>query len=411
MPTTMTKRGRKKKPAGRAKAGRRRSAKSASIEVATRLSPPKAPAGAPPCPQRLARLASAMHAQGLDHFLVTNPVDVGYLTGFLGGDSWLLVGPAGGSKAGVLVSDARYDEELNPTRPLVNVVIREKGMTRAMADLLQASGVSRCGIQGDQLTLADHGALAEALGGGSRVSLVSTLNLVGQMRVVKDAYEIEVIQTATRIQEQALLALLPTIRVGQTELEIAAVLEAEMKKRGSSHCWFQSIVGAQANGSLPHYRPGFTKVAAGKPLLIDWGSTYLGYGGDMTRTFTMHKWSPKMREIYEIVREAQQRAADALAPGRRAHEIDAIARDYIKKHGYVLGHGLGHGLGLSKEPPYLNPLFPDMELEPGHVVTVEPGIYLPGVGGVRLEDLYVVKERGARNFCTLPKDAEWSVLA
>jgi Xaa-Pro aminopeptidase len=185
-----------------------------------------------------------------------------------------------------------------------------------------------------------------------------------------------------------------------------------MKRRGSSHCWFDSIVGAKGNGSLPHYRPGFETTAKGQPLLIDWGSTYQGYCGDMTRTFSLGTWSPKMREIYGIVKDAQELSAAALAPGRSTHEIDKVARDHIEKAGYgkEFNHGLGHGLGLSKEPPYLNPLWPEMELKPGHVVTVEPGIYLPGIGGVRIEDLYVITETGARNFCSLPKTLEWSTL-
>lgn len=350
--------------------------------------------------------------QELDHLLITNPVDVGYLTGFMGGDSYLMLGPTVGHRHAAIISDGRYEEELAPQRELADIVIRTKSLAATGADFVLNRYVQRCGVQSEHLTLAEHQAMAGAMGVERSRKLVPSRGLVSQLREVKDAYEIEVMQTATTIQEQALLAVLPTIRAGQSEMEIAATLEMEMKKRGSSRCWFDSIVGAKSNGALPHYRPGFETVAAGQPLLIDWGSTYLGYGGDMTRTFSMGTWSPKMREIYGIVRDAQEKAAAALAPGRRAHEIDRIARDHIERAGYgkEFNHGLGHGLGMSKEPPYLNPLWPDMELVPGHVVTVEPGIYLPGIGGVRIEDLYVITETGARNFCSLPKTLEWSTL-
>jgi Xaa-Pro aminopeptidase len=185
-----------------------------------------------------------------------------------------------------------------------------------------------------------------------------------------------------------------------------------MKARGSSKPGFESIVAARANGSLPHYRPGPVKLAANRPLLIDWGATYRGYQGDMTRTFALGRWPKKVREIYTIVLEAQEMAAAALAPGKSAHEIDAIARAHITEAGYgeQFGHGLGHGLGLSKEPPMLNPLYPDRALEAGMVTTVEPGIYLPGIGGVRIEDQYVIRDRGPENLCSLPKDLDWATL-
>jgi Xaa-Pro aminopeptidase/Xaa-Pro dipeptidase len=291
--------------------------------------------------------------------------------------------------------------------------MRKTGMPQAVAEVFTSTKVDRCGFQAEHMTVADRDGIAAALGKGPQNRLVATKDLVGKMRVIKDEFEIALIQKAVKIQEAALEATLPQIKVGMTEMEVAAILEMEMKSRGSSNAWFESIVAAKANGSLPHYRPSDSvKVSNGQPLLVDWGSTYHGYKGDMTRTFSMGTWPKKVKEIYEIVREAQQMAADALAPGKSTHAVDAVARDHIKKAGYgeEFGHGLGHGLGLSKEPPYLNPLFPDMKLEVGHVCTVEPGIYLPGIGGVRIEDQYVITEKGARNFCSLPKDLEWSTL-
>jgi Xaa-Pro aminopeptidase len=341
--------------------------------------------------------------------LISNPLDVGYLTGFFGGDSYLVVSPS----AATVISDFRYIEELEPVKPLAAVYMRKSSMPQAVAEVFASTKVDRCGFQSEHVTVADRDAIAAALGKGPQNRLVATKDVVGKMRVIKDEHEIALIQKAVKIQEAALQATMPQIKAGMTELEVAAVLEMEMKSRGSSKPGFESIIAAKANGSLPHYRPSENvKVTKGQPLLIDWGSTYQAYQGDMTRTFSMGAWSKKMKEIYEIVLAAQEKAAAALAPGKSTHEIDAIARDLITNAGYgeEFGHGLGHGLGLSKEPPFLNPLYKDEPLQVGHVCTVEPGIYLPGIGGVRIEDQYVITEKGARNFCSLPKDLEWSTL-
>ena len=356
---------------------------------------------------RIERLRTLLAQQGdLECLLVTHPLDVGYLTGFLGGDSYLVVGRG----RPLIISDFRYEEELNEARSLVDVHIRRSAINAATAEVLEARGIDRCAVQAEHLTLAEFKALGKL---ARHTRLAPTTGLVPSLRARKDEHEIDLMKQAIRIQEQALLAVLPSIKPGQTELSIAARLEAEMKSRGSSRPGFESIVAARTNGSLPHYRPGTTKAAANQPLLIDWGAVYRGYQGDMTRTFTLGRWPRKVRELYTIVLEAQEMAAAALAPGRTTHEIDRIARDHIAAHGYgeQFGHGLGHGLGLVKEPPYLHPMYDPIPLEVGHVCTVEPGIYLPGVGGVRIEDLYVIRERGAENLCSLPKDIDWATLS
>lgn len=324
----------------------------------------------------------------------------------------MIVGPTAGSKSALLVSDGRYAEELASFAPITDVYIRQGSMETAIADVLSRPGVNRVGIQAEHLSLAGRDDLGRAIGQDRAGLLVPLRGLVSALRETKDAYECEIIQAATTLQENALLAIMGKLKPGMQEQEIAAMLESELKRRGSSKCWFETIVAAKANGSLPHYRPGTEKTAAGQPVLIDWGATYRGYGGDMTRTFCFGKWPKKVREIYEIVRDAQELAAAALGPGKSTHAIDAIARDYIAKHGYGehFDHGLGHGLGMSKEAPYLNPKNAPSQLKIGHVCTIEPGIYLPGVGGVRIEDLYVITENGARNFCSLPKTLEWSTL-
>lgn len=364
---------------------------------------------ASPYKDRLTRLRALAQKQTLNHTLVTNPLDVGYLTGFFGGDSYLLVSP----NATTVITDGRYVEELEHVKPLASIYVRKVGMPEAVAEVFAATRVDRCAFQAEHLTVKDVEDISKALGKGPQNRLVATKLLVQQLRVIKDASEVALIQKAVKLQEEALKATLKQVKAGLTEMEVAAILEYEMKVRGSSKPGFETIIAAKANGSLPHYRPSDkVKVAAGQPLLIDWGAVYQGYQGDMTRTFSMGKWPKKVAEIYEIVREAQEASAAALAPGKTCHEIDRIARDIIEDAGYGerFDHGLGHGLGISKEPPWLNPKYPDAPLEVGMVCTVEPGIYLPGIGGVRIEDQYVITEKGAKNFCTLPKDLEWSTL-
>lgn len=366
----------------------------------------RTPAPANPHTGRLERLHRLLAATDAEALLVTNPQDVAYLTGFLGGDSYLLVT----SGKSIVISDFRYQEELEPIRPLADIHIRRQGMTQAVAEVISSRKISRCGIQAESMNIAEMEAISRHLAPNS---LVSTTGLVGQLRAKKDGTEVALIKKAIRIQQDALNAVLPTLEPGQTELEVAARIESEMKTRGSREPGFQTIVAAKANGSLPHYRPGKEKLAKNKPVLIDWGAVFQGYHGDMTRVFTLGAWPLKIREIYQIVLDAHLAAAAGLAPGKTTHEIDAIARSYIVKHGYGehFGHGLGHGMGLNgHEDPRLNPMFASQVLQPGNVVTIEPGIYLPGLGGVRIEDDFLVTEDGSENLCTLPKDLKWATL-
>jgi Xaa-Pro aminopeptidase len=377
---------------------------------------------APDYTRRVVRLARTTMDLGLTALLITNPKDVAYLTGFAGGDSYLLVpaGGAGGSGGAglrpVVISDFRYQEELEPVKANAEVVIRRRGMVDAVAEVATGllgedkSADRKLGVQAEQMTISERAALGRRVGSKR---LTDTHGLVAQQRVVKDAFEIAQIKKAAKVQEQSLTAVLPSVRPGASELEIAAKLEMEMKSRGSSEPGFATIVAAGPAGSLPHYRPSPRKLKANQPVLIDWGAVVGGYHSDMTRVFTLGKWPEKIREIYKVVLEAQELAARALAPGKSTAEIDRVAREHIASAGYAenFGHGLGHGLGLNgHEEPRLTNMLAAATLRPGMVVTVEPGIYLPGVGGVRIEDDYVITESGADNLCSLKKDADWAVL-
>ncbi len=364
---------------------------------------------------RIRRLRAAMRTGSVSYLIVSNPTDVGYLTGFLGGDSVLIVGPG----KPLLISDSRYEEELETFKPLVRVVMRRGAMMNAIADAartLHDRGVlDSLGVQSEHLTLAGERTLRIALK-KHRLPMrliTPTTGLVDGLRRVKGPEEIRLIKGAIRIQQDALLAALGHLRAGMTEIEFAAELEYQMKTRGSIEPAFSTIVAAGANGSLPHYTPADTPIRRGQPLLIDWGATYNGYRGDMTRTFSLGRWRREIKEIYTIVLDAHLAAAAAIKPGKTGAEIDAVARGIIEDAGYgdCFGHGLGHGLGMDvHESPGLNRHASGDVLEPGHVVTIEPGIYLPGVGGVRVEDDFVVTARGSRNLCGLPKDREWATI-
>jgi Xaa-Pro aminopeptidase len=367
---------------------------------------------------RMERLRRVVADLGLAHLLITNPKDVGYLTGFLGGDSYLLL-PALTHKAPrpVVITDFRYKDELEEVRPLADIFVRTKSMTEAIGETLglgaPGTEAQKLGVQAEHMTIAERAAIGRKVGSKR---LVDTHGLVPRLRVIKDDGEIACIRKAAKIQEAALEAVLPTIKVGQTESEVAANIEAEMKRRGSSEPGFQTIVAVGAASALPHYRPQQKKISAGKPILIDWGAVYKGYHSDMTRVFCIGKWPAKIADIYKVVLEAQEMAAKALAPGKTTVEIDGIARKHIHAAGFgdFFGHGLGHGIGLgAHEEPRLTNMLNSSRLEAGMVVTIEPGIYFAGVGGVRIEDDYALtdgKGGGAINLCSMKKDLEWATL-
>lgn len=359
---------------------------------------------------RLAALAKALDAADVQHLLVTDPLDVGYLTGFLGGDSFLLFE----GKKSTIISDGRFAEELEPFKKLCHVHIRENPMFDAVGDVVAKAGTRVLGIQAENLTLARRKFLAAKCKG---VKLVEVSGMVTEQRAVKDASEVARLERAIEIQEASLEAALDqtgsllTKKTKVTEAHFAAILEFEMKMRGSPETSFGTIAGSGPNGSLPHYRAGQALIKRNVPLLIDWGATFEGYHGDMTRVVCFGNWPKEIAKVYEIVREAHELAAANLAPGRTGREIDSIARDYITEAGYGprFSHSLGHGIGLQvHEDPRLSHMGATVELRPGMVVTIEPGIYLPGVGGVRLENDYLITERGAKNLCTLPMDIKWA---
>jgi len=356
-----------------------------------------------PLSARLSRIREEMEEREIDALLVSHAPDIRYLTGFRGDDSLLLVTRG---KA-IVISDFRFEEELSALGRQYEVRIRTRPHAPTIAEVADDLEVESLGLQADHMTLAGRKRLARRLGARR---LKDVTGLVARCRAVKDEGEIQTIRRAIRIQEKAFEALLDQIGPGMSEREICARLEYEMKRLGSERASFDPIVAAGANGSLPHAIPGAEKTRKGRSLLIDWGAIVDGYASDLTRTISFGSWPRELRAVYEIVLEAQRAAIDAVGPGVAARDVDKAARDIIDASGYGprFGHSLGHGIGLAvHEAPRLASTSEDV-LAPGMVVTIEPGIYLPGVGGVRIEDDVLVTERGRRVLSSLPKDLDWA---
>jgi Xaa-Pro aminopeptidase len=230
---------------------------------------------------------------------------------------------------------------------------------------------------------------------------------INEFRKVKSGEEKAKLQKAQRIAEKAFKTILPMIKPGVKEREIAAALDYEMRKAGATAVSFETIVVTGKNSSKPHGVPGDTKVKKGDFVTIDFGALYAGYHSDTTRTVCVGTPTPKMANVYDTVLRAQKAGVAALKPGLRAFDGDKVCRDIIKEAGYgeFFGHGTGHGVGVEiHELPNLSPRAKkNILLQPGNVVTVEPGIYLPGEFGVRIEDMLLITDDGAHNFATLPK--------
>ena len=342
-----------------------------------------------------------------DALLVNNPRDIRYLTGFAGDDSWLLVR----KRAATLhvISDFRFEQELARAAPHVRAMMRTGSLAEALAGLVRRLRVGRVAMQSSRVTLAQRKTLVKHMGAGSLLAVDAGML---DQRGVKGREEVTAIRRAIRIQEEAYRHTLAYIKPGRTELQIAARIEYEMRQLGSDGAAFPTIVAVGSNASLPHAVPGNRKVRNGSVVLIDWGARSGGYCGDLTRVVAVGRMSPKLRRVYSIVLKAQRAAIDAVAPGKTLAEIDRVARDVIAKAGYGprFGHSLGHGIGLSvHEQPVLSQRAKGV-LEPGNVVTVEPGIYLPGSLGVRIEDDVLVTERGRRVLSQLPSDLESAVV-
>ncbi len=347
---------------------------------------------------RVERLAAWLCERELDALLVTAPVNVRYLTGFTGstGLALVLAGAEGGSSHGRFFTDFRYRTQSaeQVAASFAREIVVGNLIDAAAATLAGAGG--RLGFDDAGLTVAAHTRLRDALPGGWE--LAPCAGAVERLRAVKDEREVERMRAAARLADEALRGLLEDGVVGRSEREVAIDLELRMRRLGAEAPSFPSIVAGGAHGALPHAEPREEPIARDVLLTIDWGAVYEGYCSDCTRTYaTGERVSARAREIYELVLAAQEAGVAAVTAGPTGREVDAVARAVIDDagEGEQFGHGLGHGVGMEvHEAPRLSRTEGERALSAGNVVTVEPGVYLPGELGVRIEDLLVVREDG-----------------
>jgi Xaa-Pro aminopeptidase len=348
---------------------------------------------------RAERVVELLPEAGIDLLLVTSLINVRYVTGYTGSNGLALVGP----DTRLFVTDFRYieqaAEEVDPSyeRRRDQLELYD-GLGAAMP-----AGELRLGFDDTSVTVRQHRRLRELLPG--RVELVAAGGLVERLRAVKAPDEVGRIRAATELADAALSELLEAGLVGRTERELADSLEQAMRRRGAQRPSFDSIVAAGPHGALPHATPREVEVGPDQLVVIDWGAELDGYCSDCTRTVATGEPLPEAREVYELVLAAELAGIEAVRAGVGGRDVDAVARAVIDAGGHSehFGHGLGHGVGTEvHEAPRLS-MRSDDQLQSGNVVTVEPGVYLPGELGVRIEDLVVVADGGCEVLTSLDK--------
>jgi len=345
---------------------------------------------------RVKRLLRSMRRERLDGFLVWDRADTRYLSGFEGSASVILITP----ERGYFLTDFRYVTVAKSEIGHLRVIQTGQEQWEDLARLVRRHRLRRVGFEG-KVPFSLYERWSKKLG----VELVEAAKLVSDLRVRKCRAEISRIAQAQRIAEKALDIVLEHCRPGVSEKELARLVVRVMEDEGADGPSFDPIIAAGPNSALPHAHPSDRKLRRGDFVTFDIGAFKDGYASDMTRTFVLGRATDRQREIYRIVLEAQKRAIATVRAGAAAREVDRAARSFIEKKGFAknFGHGIGHGVGLEiHEPPSLSAKSDDV-LHAGMVVTVEPGIYRPGWGGVRIEDMILVKDEGGENLTRYPK--------
>ncbi len=363
---------------------------------------------------RLDRLRAAFDEHEVDALVVTTLANVRYLSGFAGSAGVLTVT----RDVALLTTDGRYrtqsaeQVEKSGAAIQVDITIGPVAEQRKAAQTLlsdAANAPPRIGLEADQVSWSAQRTWADLLGAER---LVATSNAVEALREIKDAAEIARMERAAAIADAALFDTLPLMSQGVTEEHFALELDTAMRRHGAESTAFETIVASGENSAKPHHHPGGRRIAAGDPVVVDFGATFEGYRSDMTRTFCV-KEDPQgeLARIFEVVQTSQAAGARAVKPGISVKEVDDVCRQIIADAGWAdrFEHGTGHGVGLDiHEAPTVSQLGTAI-LAPGFVVTVEPGVYVPGHGGVRVEDTLVVTEDGARALTRFTKDIHGSL--
>ncbi len=351
--------------------------------------------------ERVSRLRKAMAREEIPAVLVTNLTNRNYLSGFTGTDCVVVVT----SSKALFITDFRYTQQAH--QQVQGFQIIERPTTKSAMQVAVESaadlGIKKLGFESAHVTYQEYQSLKKW---AKKIPLVPTQNLVENIRIQKDARELALIAKSRTIAMTAFEDCLAHIKPGVTEREIALLFEEKSRRLGASALAFDTIIASGWRSALPHGVASNKKIKKGELVVFDFGTVYEQYNSDCTRTFIVGKPTSKQKEIYQITLEAQLAAVDAVKPGISCKEVDSIARNIITKAGYgkYFGHGLGHGVGMEiHEAPRLAQSGTYI-LKPGMVVTVEPGIYLENIGGVRIEDLIVVTETGHRILTQFPKE-------
>ena len=361
---------------------------------------------------RIGRLRDLFDEAGIDGILISQPESRFYLSGYTGHDlpprdsaGYLMIGRTGSR----LLTDPRTSEQAEQEAADYEVVVYTHGArsTQRLQESVEALGITKLGFESIHLPYGFWEAFSEAVK-EKGTETVAVKDLIDRLRITKDEAELRDLQAAVDVLDDCFMHLAKNeLRVGRTEKEIAVAVEQYLQSRGSSTS-FPSIVASGPNASMPHAVPTDRQIEEGEPITIDIGAKVNGYCSDMTRTVCLGTPSDKLREVHALVLEAQELAEREIKPGMTGKEGDEIARQFLAAKGYgeQFSHGLGHGIGLEvHEPPWVS-LRGEHKLAPGMVFSVEPGIYIPGWGGVRIEDLVTLEETGARVMCRSPKALE-----
>jgi len=358
----------------------------------------------------------ALASHRADALVVTSLPNVLYLTNFTGSTAIVVLT----ADALHFLTDSRYVTVVEETRgtphecPAMELVTVEGSYDAKLVEVLTGHGWTRVAFEAADLSVSRHTWLAGKLAGagGSAVDLIPTEGLVERPRLVKDEFEIATLREAARRLSRVAEQVPGEVRRGRTEREIAMAIDWRLRDAGFARTAFDTIVAGGPNSALPHARPGERKLTEGDLVVLDFGGVYDSYCVDLTRTVSVGLAAPRAREVYEAVREAHNRAIQVVAPGRSRFEIDAAARDTLDRHGLgaAFGHGTGHGLGIEvHEGPRITRRRPDVDtgdeaVQAGMVFTIEPGAYLPGWGGVRIEDDVLVTGSGVEVLTDAPTD-------
>lgn len=349
---------------------------------------------------RVEKLLNKMNEANIPAVVITSGYNRRYISGFTGSSAYIYVS----KEQKAILTDFRYMEQAKyecPNYKIINYL--DKGLNETLQELLAEDGHKELGFENHKVTVKEHSFYTSGL---VDIELIPMEDMIEKIRMIKDEQELAMIEHAASIGDKAYEYILKFVKIGMTEIDVALEIEFFMKRHGASHLSFDTIVASGKRSSLPHATPTTKVIEYGDFVTLDFGCVYNGYCSDMTRTFVMGKASEEQKKVYYTVLEAQTRALDMIKAGLLGKEVDDVAREHIYGEGYegYFGHGLGHSLGLEvHENPRLSQQG-FMALEENMMATIEPGIYIPDFGGVRIEDLVVVTADGCKNFVHSSKE-------